>query len=65
LNASGKVVAEERGAVQATEWFPEAGRELVEEVIELGRYGKTLTVLTVAQDRAGSGYASLQSCSAP
>jgi hypothetical protein len=55
LNAGGKVVAEERGVVPAKEWFPEASGELREEVIGLGRYGKTLTVLTVAQDRAGSG----------
>jgi hypothetical protein len=48
LNAGGKVVAEERGVVQAKRWFPEASGELAEEVIGLGRYGKTLTVLSVS-----------------
>jgi hypothetical protein len=47
LNAGGKVVAEERGVVPAKRWFPEASGEVAEEVIGLGRYGKTLTVLTV------------------
>lgn len=46
LKAGGKIVAEERGVVPASNWFPEASGELVEEVIGLGRYGKTLTVLT-------------------
>ncbi len=46
LNAGGKVVAEERGVVPANRWFPEASDELAEEVIGLGRYGKTLTVLS-------------------
>jgi hypothetical protein len=47
LNAGGKVVAEERGVVPANRWFPEASGELAEDVIGLGRYGKTLTVLTM------------------
>jgi hypothetical protein len=47
VNAGAKVVAEERGVVRASNWFPEASGELAEEVIGLGRYGKTLTVLTV------------------
>ena len=47
LNASGKVVAEERGVVPASAWFRQASGELTEEVIGLGRYGKTLTVLSV------------------
>jgi hypothetical protein len=55
MNTGGKAVSEERGVVPAKEWFPEAPGELMEEVIGLGRYGKTLMVLTVAQDRAGSG----------
>jgi hypothetical protein len=46
LSGGGKVVAEERGVVPAKPWFPEASGEVVEEVIGLGRYGKTLTVLT-------------------
>jgi len=46
LNAGGKIVAEERGAVRANRWFPEASGELVEEVIRLEKYGKTLTVLS-------------------
>jgi hypothetical protein len=49
LNAGGKVLSEERGMVRADSWFPQAGGELVEEVIGLGRYGKTLTVLTVKE----------------
>ena len=36
-----------RGRVPASQWFPKSKGELVEEVIGLGRYGKTLTVLTV------------------
>lgn len=47
LNAGGKVVAEERGVVPAKRWFREGSGELAEEVIGLGRYGKTLTVLSV------------------
>jgi hypothetical protein len=47
FNAGEKVLAEERDAVPANRWFPEASDELAEEVIGLGRYGKTLTVLTV------------------
>jgi len=47
VNASGKVLAEERGVVPVNRWFPGASGELAEEVIGLGRYGKTLTVLTV------------------
>jgi hypothetical protein len=47
LNASGTVVSEERGVAKASEWFPKAEGALIEEVIGLGRYGKTLTVLTV------------------
>ena len=47
LGACGKVLSEERGVVRAAQWFPKADRELVEEVIGLGRYGKTLTVLSV------------------
>jgi hypothetical protein len=47
LNAGGRVLSEERGTVRADLWFPEAPGDLVEEVIGLGRYGKTLTVLTV------------------
>jgi hypothetical protein len=47
LNAGGKVLSEERGMVGADSWFPGVGGELVEEVIGLGRYGKTLTVLSV------------------
>jgi hypothetical protein len=47
LNADKKALSEERGVVRADSWFPPAGGELVEEVIGLGRYGKTLTVLTV------------------
>jgi hypothetical protein len=47
LNAGGNVVSEERGVLAASEWYPDAGGELLEEVIGLGRYGKTLTVLTV------------------
>ncbi len=46
LNAGGGMV-EERGTVPAKRWFSEASGELREEVIGLGRYGKTLTVLTV------------------
>jgi hypothetical protein len=48
FNASEKVVAEERGAVPAKRWFSEASGELAEEVIGLGRYGKTLTVPSVS-----------------
>jgi hypothetical protein len=48
LNAGGKVVSEERTVVKASEWFPKVAGELLEEVIGLGRYGKTLTVLTVS-----------------
>lgn len=44
LNAGGKVVAEERGVHPLV---PGGLCELAEEVIGLGRYGKTLTVLTV------------------
>ena len=47
LNAGGKVLSEERGIVLANSWFTGASGELVEEVSGLGRYGKTLTVLTV------------------
>ena len=47
LDAGGKFVAEERGVVPAKRWFPEASGELDEEVIGLGRYGKTLTVLAM------------------
>ena len=47
LNAGKKVLSEERGGVRAEIWFSQAGGELVEEVIGLGRYGKTLTVLSV------------------
>jgi hypothetical protein len=47
LNAGGKVLSEERGLVRADSWFPQAEGELMEEVIGLGRYGRTLTVLTV------------------
>ncbi len=47
MGACGKVLAEERGVVRAAQWFPKADGELVEEVIGLGRYGKTLTVLSV------------------
>ena len=47
LNAGEKVVSEERDVVRAKEWFSEAEGELAEEVIGLGRYGKTLTVLSV------------------
>jgi hypothetical protein len=43
----GKVVAEEYGVVPAKQWFPGASGELLEEVIGLGRYGETLTVLSV------------------
>ena len=47
FNAGGKVVSEERDVVPADSWFPGAAAcELREEVIGLGRYGKTLTVLT-------------------
>jgi hypothetical protein len=46
VNAGGNVVTEERGIVPAKQWFPGASGELAEEVIGLGRYGKTLTVLT-------------------
>lgn len=48
LNAGGKVLSEERGRVRTDSWFPQAEGELLEEVIGLGRYGKTLTVLTVS-----------------
>jgi len=48
LNASGKIVAEERDVVPANQWFPEAEGEVVEEVIGLGRSGRTLTVLSYA-----------------
>jgi hypothetical protein len=51
LNAGGEVLTEERGVVQAREWFREVDAELVEEVIGLGRYGKTLTVLSVLERR--------------
>ena len=47
LNAGGKTVSEERDVLKASEWFPEADGNLVEEVIGLGRYGKTPTVFTV------------------
>jgi hypothetical protein len=47
VNAEGKVLSEERGRVLASQWFPGAEGEFVEEVIGLGRYGKTLTVLSV------------------
>jgi hypothetical protein len=47
LNAGGKVVSEERDIVKASEWFPKADGELAEEVIGLGRYGKTFTVLSM------------------
>jgi hypothetical protein len=47
ISGGGKVVCEERGVVKASEWFAGADGELMEEVIGLGRYGKTLTVLTV------------------
>jgi hypothetical protein len=53
LNASGKSLSEERGMVRADWWFPQAPGELVEEVIGLGRYGKTLTVLTVRGESPG------------
>ncbi len=33
----------------ASQWFPKSKGELVEEVVGLGRYGKTLTVLTYAE----------------
>jgi hypothetical protein len=46
LNADKKALSEERGVVRAASWFPQAGGSLIEEVIGLGRYGKTLTVLT-------------------
>ena len=49
LNAGGKGLSEERGVVSANQWFPKAEGELVEEVIGLGRCGKTLTVLTVKE----------------
>ena len=47
LNAGGKALTEERSVVRANEWFPDGGGDLVDEVIGLGRYGKTLTVLSV------------------
>jgi hypothetical protein len=47
VNAGGKCVTEERDVMRASQWFPEAWGEIVEEVIGLGRYGTTLTVLTV------------------
>jgi hypothetical protein len=47
LNAGKKALSEERGLVSASQWFQKAKGELMEEVIGLGRYGKTLTVLTV------------------
>jgi hypothetical protein len=53
LNAGGNVVSEECGVVKANEWFLGASGELVEEVIGLGRYGKTLTVLTVRGESPG------------
>ena len=46
LNVGGKVLSEERDVVPASQWFTMAERELVEEVLGLGSYGKTLTVLT-------------------
>jgi hypothetical protein len=55
MNAGGRVVGEERGVVQANEWFPVASCELAEDVIGLGRYGKTLTVLSVKQEKTVSG----------
>jgi hypothetical protein len=48
FNAGGKVLAEERGVVRADDWFSKAKGEFAEEVIGLGRYGKTLTVLKVS-----------------
>lgn len=48
FKSGGMVVSEERGEVRADDWFVKAGGELIEEVIGLGRYGKTLTVLTVS-----------------
>jgi hypothetical protein len=48
FNASGKVLAEERGVVRADDWFAMAEGDLTEEVIGLGRYGKTLTMLSVS-----------------
>ena len=47
LNAGGKLVSEERRMVRADSWFPQAGGKLIEEVVGLARYGKTLTVLLV------------------
>jgi Zn-dependent peptidase ImmA (M78 family) len=54
FNAGGKVVSEERAFVRANDWFPRAEGEVAEEVIGLGRYGKTLTVLTVRVSEGGS-----------
>ncbi len=48
-SAGGKALSEERGVVAASQWFPKSKGELVEEVVGLGRYGKTLTVLTYAE----------------
>ena len=54
---AGKVVAEERGVVPANQWFPEAAAgELAEEVVGLGRYGKTLTVLSVKGWETSEGH---------
>jgi hypothetical protein len=47
LNSGGMVLSEERDVVRASQWFQKAKGELMEEVIGLGRYGKTLTVLSV------------------
>ena len=49
LNSGGRVVAEERDVVRAKQWFAGAPGELAEEAIALGRYGKTLTVLSVKE----------------
>lgn len=55
FNGGGEVLAEERGVVPANEWVPRAEGDLAEEVIGLGRYGKTLTVLTVRVSQGGPG----------
>jgi hypothetical protein len=47
LNAGGKMFSEENGVAPAKQWFPDSVGDLVEEVIGLGNYGKTLTALTV------------------
>ncbi|MHC4356227.1 MAG: hypothetical protein ACYS0H_26285 [Planctomycetota bacterium] len=52
LNSGGMVLSEERDVVRASQWFPNAPGDLVEEVVGLGRYGKTLTVLSVIQGTA-------------